>query len=74
VTHLVIGGSVDTPKYKYVARERPDVKVVLPEFVAAVKESWMQGGGTDVEAIEMAYRAPALKGLIVCVTGIENRG
>lgn len=50
------------------------MRVVLPDFVTAVKQSWMQGGGTDVEAIETAYRAPALKGLIICVTGIENRG
>lgn len=72
VTHLIVG-SLDTTKYKYVAKERPDVKVVLPGFVDAVKESWMKGGTTDVEALEQEYRVPTLQGLIICVTGIENR-
>lgn len=73
VTHLIVG-SLDTTKYKYVARERPDVKVVLPGFVDAVKVSWMEGGTTDVEALEQEYRVPTFQGLIICVTGIENRG
>jgi DNA replication regulator DPB11 len=72
VTHLVVGG-LDTSKYKYVAKERPDVKVVLPAFVEAVKESWMKGGGTDVEALELEFRLPTLHNLNICVTGFENQ-
>jgi DNA replication regulator DPB11 len=72
VTHLVVGG-VDTSKYKYVAKERPDVKVVLPAFVDAVKESWMKGGGTDVEALELEHRVPTFHGLRICVTGFESQ-
>jgi DNA replication regulator DPB11 len=72
VTHLVVGG-LDTSKYKYVAKERPDVKVVLPSFVEAVKESWMKGGGTDVEALELEYRVPTFNHLNICVTGFENQ-
>jgi DNA replication regulator DPB11 len=72
VTHLVVG-EVDTSKYKYVAKERPDVKVVLPAFVDAVKESWMKGGGTDVEALELEHRVPTFHELRICVTGFESQ-
>lgn len=72
VTHLIVGYT-DTPKYKYVAKERPDVKCVLPEWIEAVRESWMRGGETEVEALEVEYRLPTFAGLRVCVTGFEDR-
>jgi DNA replication regulator DPB11 len=72
VTHLVIG-ETGTPKYAYVAKERPDVKVVLPEFIYAIREAWMAGEEVDVEAIETKHRAPALYGLRICLTGFTNR-
>lgn len=72
VTHLVVG-SIDTPKYKYVAKERADVKVVVPEFIEAVRRSWMEGGDTDVAALEVAYKVPTFFGLRICVTGFEDR-
>ncbi|KAF4543889.1 BRCT domain-containing protein [Lasiodiplodia theobromae] len=71
VTHLVVG-HIDTQKYKYVAKERPDVKVVLPAWVAAVRESWLKGGETDVEKLEEEYRVPTFHGLRICITGFED--
>ncbi|MCJ1377058.1 hypothetical protein MMC17_000148 [Xylographa soralifera] len=71
VTHLIVGDT-DTPKYKYVAKERPDVKCLLPEWVDAVRQSWMEGGDTDVEALEVQYKLPTFAGLRVCVTGFED--
>ncbi|KAL9120359.1 MAG: hypothetical protein Q9187_003085 [Circinaria calcarea] len=71
VTHLIVGFT-DTPKYKYVAKERPDVKCLLPEWIEAVRESWMRGGETEVEALEVEYRLPTFAGLRVCVTGFED--
>ncbi|KAK7530907.1 BRCT domain-containing protein [Phyllosticta citribraziliensis] len=71
VTHLVIG-HVDTPKYKYVAKERPDVKVVTPEWLAHVREHWLEGGDVDVEKLEAQHRAPTFLGLRICVTGFED--
>ncbi|MCJ1478849.1 hypothetical protein MMC13_007533 [Lambiella insularis] len=71
VTHLIVG-AVDTPKYKYVAKERPDVKCLLPEWVDAVRQSWMGGGETDVEALELQFRLPTFFGLRVCVTGFDD--
>ncbi|KAL1626115.1 protein kinase activating protein dpb11 [Diplodia seriata] len=71
VTHLVVG-HIDTQKYKYVAKERPDVKAVLPAWIAAVRESWLQGGETDVEKLEEEYRVPTFHGLRICITGFED--
>ncbi|KAL8701500.1 MAG: hypothetical protein Q9224_000477, partial [Gallowayella concinna] len=67
VTHLIVGDT-DTPKYKFVAKERPDVKCLLPAWVEALRESWMEGGEPDVQALESRYTLPALYNLRVCVT------
>ncbi|PKY03482.1 subunit of DNA polymerase II [Aspergillus campestris IBT 28561] len=71
VTHLLIG-EIKTPKYKYVARERPDVAVLNPEWVEAVRQSWMQGGDTDIRALEEQWRLPTFTGLSICATGFED--
>ena len=71
VTHLIVGDT-DTPKYKYVAKERPDVQCVLPEWIEAVRDSWMEGGEPDVEALEKQFRLPTLYRLRICVTGFED--
>lgn len=71
VTHLIVG-DLDTPKYKYVAKERPDVKCLLPAWVNAVREAWMEGGELDVEAYEVEYKLPTFMGLKICVTGFED--
>lgn len=71
VTHLIIG-SVATNKYQYVAKERPDVKVLLPSFVEAIREAWLVDAEPDVEALEIDHRAPALFGLRICLTGFED--
>ena len=71
VTHLLVGG-IDTPKYKFVAKERPDVKCLLPTWIEAVRQSWLEGGETEVEALEGKYKLPTFIGLRVCVTGFED--
>ena len=71
VTHLVVGDT-DTPKYKFVAKERPDVKCVRTSWVEAVCASWMEGGETDVEALEIEHKLPTFTGLRLCVTGFED--
>ena len=72
VTHLLVG-SISTPKYNYVAKERPDIKVVSSEWVEAVRQSWMAGGETDVEDLEQTHRVPPLYGLTICITGFNDR-
>lgn len=71
VTHLVVG-NIDTQKYKYVAKERPDVKVLLPEWIEAVRQSWMKGGETDVAKLEDDFKVPTFHGLRICVTGFDD--
>ena len=71
VTHLVVGDT-DTPKYKFVARERPDVKCVRASWLEAVRASWLEGGETNVEAIEVEHKLPTFIGLKICVTGFED--
>lgn len=72
VTHLIVGDT-DTPKYRFVAKERPDVKCLLPSWIDAVRASWMEGGETDTAALELAHKMPTLMGLRVCVTGFDDR-
>lgn len=71
VTHLLIG-AIDTPKYRYVAKERPDVKVLKPDWVDAVREQWLLGEDVDVAALEEEWRAPPFFGLKICLTGFEE--
>ncbi|KAL8946348.1 MAG: hypothetical protein Q9222_007244, partial [Ikaeria aurantiellina] len=71
VTHLIVGDA-DTPKYKFVAKERPDVKCLLPTWVEALRELWLEGGEVDVQELELRYTLPTLHNLRVCVTGFED--
>ncbi|KAI9790810.1 MAG: hypothetical protein M1816_004768 [Peltula sp. TS41687] len=71
VTHLIVGDS-NTPKYKYVARERPDVKVLTPDWIEAVRQLWIHDQEVDLQALEERYRLPVLAGLRICLTGIEE--
>ena len=71
VTHLIVG-SIDTPKYKYVAKERPDVKCLLPQWIEDVRQSWLEGEETDVEALEKRHSTPTFFGLKICVTGFSE--
>ncbi|EEH15750.2 hypothetical protein PABG_05837 [Paracoccidioides brasiliensis Pb03] len=71
VTHLIVG-DLNTPKYKYVAKERIDIKVLKPEWVEAVRSSWMLGGDPNLEELEEQYRYPTFAGLSICLTGFED--
>ena len=76
VTHMVIGevSTDSTPKYKYVARERPDVVVLRPEWIQSVRESWMSGDddAVDLRTLEEEYRFPVFGQLSICLTGFED--
>lgn len=71
VTHLIVGDT-DTPKYKYVAKEREDVKVLQPEWIDAVRKQWMADETIDISALESQYRVPTLAGLKICITGFDD--
>lgn len=71
VTHL-LAGATDSPKYKFVARERNDVIVLKPEWIEAVRQLWMQGEDTDIQALDQQYKLPAFFGLTICITGFPD--
>ncbi|KAM3423198.1 hypothetical protein BST61_g648 [Cercospora zeina] len=71
VTHLLVG-SIATPKYRYVARERPDIKVLGPEFVVRVRDAWIEGGEVDVRKFEDESRMKTFAGLEMCLTGFND--
>lgn len=70
-THLIVGNT-NTDKYKFVAQHRTDVIVLKPEWIEAVRESWMQGEDTDIRALEVQYKYPTFAGLTICITGFDN--
>jgi len=73
VTHLIVG-SIDSAKYRYVAKSRDDVKVLSPTWLEALREVWMSGDDDlDVAALEKEYRMPTFFGLKICLTGFDNR-
>ncbi|KOS21001.1 S-M checkpoint control protein rad4 [Escovopsis weberi] len=65
VTHLVVG-DYNTPKYRHVARERPDVKAMDAHWVHAVAELWKNDDHFDFGALESTHQ---LRPLETC--GIE---
>lgn len=72
VTHLIVG-SIDSAKYRYVAKSRDDVKVLSPTWLEALREVWMCGDDDlDVAALEKEYRMPTFFGLRICLTGFDN--
>ncbi|KAH3979239.1 hypothetical protein HBH52_101450 [Parastagonospora nodorum] len=72
VTHLIVG-SIDSNKYRYVARSREDVKVLSPAWLEAMREVWLEGhDDLDVAALEEEHRVPTFFGLKICLTGFDN--
>ena len=71
VTHLIVG-SVGTPKYVYVAKERPDISVLHYNWIEAARQAWIGGGDVDVADLEQKYRLPTFFGLKICLTGFED--
>ncbi|KAH8653498.1 hypothetical protein BX600DRAFT_81073 [Xylariales sp. PMI_506] len=51
VTHLIVG-EYDTPKYRHVARERPDVKAMAAGWIDAVRDLWMADQEIDFAKLE----------------------
>lgn len=72
VTHLIVG-AYETPKYRYVAKERPDVKVLLPSWVTAVRQLWIEDKPIDLDHLERAHTLPTFTGSHICMTGFEDR-
>ena len=72
VTHLIVG-DYDTPKYRYVAKERPDVRPMTTTWIEAMRELWMNDQEIDTEALEVAHTLPTLTSLKFSMTGCDDR-
>jgi DNA replication regulator DPB11 len=71
VTHLIVG-NVDTAKYKYVAKQRPDVKVLGVRWVEVMGDLWKNAQHINVEEEEQKHRLPAFFDLRICLTGFDS--
>lgn len=72
VTHLIVG-EYDTPKYRYVAKERPDVRPMTIQWIEAVRELWINDQDIDFDALEREHTLPTLHSLKFSMTGCDDR-
>jgi DNA replication regulator DPB11 len=72
VTHLIVG-DYNTPKYKYVAKERPDIRPMTIGWIDALRELWIQDKEIDVEELERQHVLPTLTSLKFSMTGCDDR-
>lgn len=86
-THLIVG-DYNTPKYRHVAKERPDIKAMAAGWVEAVRNLWVQDADIDFAALEREWQLrpfetgggePTPDGalsprrrLLCCMTGFED--
>ncbi|KAI1809820.1 hypothetical protein GGS20DRAFT_252612 [Poronia punctata] len=55
VTHLVVG-DYNTPKYRHVAKTRPDIKPMAAGWIEAVRRLWVEDHDMDLAALERLER------------------
>ena len=72
VTHLIVG-DYDTPKYRYVAKERPDVRPMTTQWINAVRDLWINDQEIDGELLEREHTLPTLNSLKFSMTGCDDR-
>ncbi|KAI0999518.1 hypothetical protein K3495_g8679 [Podosphaera aphanis] len=71
VTHLIVG-AVDTPKYKYVARNRQDIMPMTVEWIEAIRDLWIADQEIDVKAMEQKFLLPTFFSLKFSMTGCDE--
>ncbi|WBW70620.1 BRCT domain protein Rad4 [Schizosaccharomyces osmophilus] len=71
VTHL-IAGDFDTPKYKFAAKSRPDMKIVSHEWIPRLYDRWVEGEDLESDLLISKFTLPALFKCRVCLTNIEQ--
>jgi len=70
-THLICG-DLFSAKYCYVAKMRPDVKVMTTKWVEAMYTQWINGEDVDPQTFEAEHRMPVFYKLKISVTGIAD--
>ncbi|KAG9632423.1 hypothetical protein KCU64_g16252, partial [Aureobasidium melanogenum] len=71
VTHLIVG-NIDTPKCRHTAKERPDIHVLKPEWIHAIRKAYMEDQDIDLDALVQEHRLPVFYNLHISVTGFED--
>ncbi|KAF3908390.1 hypothetical protein ABW21_db0200101 [Orbilia brochopaga] len=70
-THLIVG-DVNTHKYRYVAKQRPDVKPMKASFIEAAHDAWVAHDSILVDQLEVKHAFPPFSGLRLCLTNIND--
>ncbi|CAF3456099.1 unnamed protein product [Fusarium graminearum] len=60
VTHLIVG-DYNTPKYRHVARERPDIKAMDAAWIEALSEIWKNDDEINYRQLETKYQLKPLE-------------
>ncbi|KAG6002796.1 hypothetical protein E4U21_002753 [Claviceps maximensis] len=60
VTHLIVG-DYDTPKYRHVARERPDIKAMDAAWIEEMAHLWKNDDEIDFATLEKKHQLKALE-------------
>ncbi|PWW79576.1 hypothetical protein C7212DRAFT_275838 [Tuber magnatum] len=71
VTHLICA-DLATPKYRYVARMRADVRVMGVGWVNAMYDLWIKGEDLNPTDFNEEYKFPTFHGLAISLTGIQE--
>lgn len=72
VTHLIVG-DYNTPKYRYVAKERPDVRPMTSKWIEAIRELWINDEEINMESLEREHILPTFHSLKFSMTGCDDR-
>lgn len=72
VTHLIVG-DITTHKYMFVAKERLDVRCMMPEWLEAANNAWREGHDVDFKSLEDQYVRPIFYRLNIAITGFVER-
>ncbi|TEY36359.1 hypothetical protein BOTCAL_0556g00010 [Botryotinia calthae] len=71
VTHLIVG-HWDTPKYHYVAQFRPDVRPMTMDWIATVRNLWVNDHDIDMDLLERQHTLPTFTSLRISMTGCDD--
>ncbi|KAI4845770.1 hypothetical protein E4T44_05438, partial [Aureobasidium sp. EXF-8845] len=53
-------------------KERPDIHVLKPEWIHAIRSSYIEDQDIDLDALAQEHRLPVFYNLHICVTGFED--
>ncbi|SZF02380.1 unnamed protein product [Blumeria hordei] len=71
VTHLIVG-NYETPKYRFVAKNRPDIIPMTTSWIEALRELWIADKEFDLMDIQRQYTLPTFHSLKFSMTGCDE--